>query len=115
MLPNFWVVYIPFQIVFPLILSYCGKKEVAYLTQQDSINIRVRVGSQGFTGEGFNITVTPQYTCGGIISSDTIIQSPDYPSPYPAFTTCLWDIKVSCKFCISIELLHLEFWPKFYL
>ncbi|XP_027208609.1 uncharacterized protein [Penaeus vannamei] len=71
----------------------CGQKPVTYHTTQDSTNVQLRVGPNGAEGNGFSLTVTPHYVCGGTVDANTYIESPDFPQPYPSDTDCFWYIK----------------------
>ncbi|XP_064087935.1 cubilin-like [Macrobrachium nipponense] len=83
--------------------KYCGNVSFDFHTTEDILVLELFVGQSGASGSGFQILVEPHYLCGGEITLDEYITSPDYPESYPRGINCFWLVRGSEDKEISIN------------
>ncbi|XP_066975117.1 CUB domain-containing protein 2-like [Macrobrachium rosenbergii] len=83
--------------------KYCGNVSFDFHTTEDILVLELSVGQSGASGSGFQILVEPHYLCGGEITLDDYITTPDYPESYPRDINCFWLVRGSEDNEISIN------------
>ncbi|XP_068217665.1 dorsal-ventral patterning protein tolloid-like [Palaemon carinicauda] len=73
--------------------KYCGNITFDFHTTEDILVIELTVGRNGATGSGFQMLVEPHFLCGGQITINDFVTTPDFPQPYPRDINCFWVVK----------------------
>ncbi|KAJ8923869.1 hypothetical protein NQ315_010451 [Exocentrus adspersus] len=88
--------------------KYCGTNNPGQITiNSDHAQIHF-VSNTLLAGSGFRLE-WQLYGCGGRLThSSGIIQSPNYPKPYPPSVKCQWQIEVDFGYSIEIRFLEID-------